>query len=246
MLLKPPQSKLLLGVATLALALASGGAMAGAPDRTATSLWGPSSLVWVTEKPVSVKSTSDITPNAAPRDSVQGEKIAGPNGKMKWCTKKHHGHKEMAAAHEQAKAANTPLKARLETLHHEVKALWTAKTFDRDAFLGKRAEIRDLRNQIAQNNDTAAANAAAQMSAEQRAQISPCWFQDHHRWFHKKMQRRHHGAHKKHHARTTPQHTVKPATPLKATTTPPEAEHTKTAEPPKALEKTDAIKEEKK
>lgn len=206
--LKPQSSKLLLGVAALAIALTSGSAMAGAPDRTATALWGPSSMVWLTEPPVNAKSTADITPDAAPRAAVHGQNISGPEGhKTKWCAKNQRGHKDMHAAHEQSMSANAPLQARLETLRHEVKAIWTAKAFDRAAFLNKRAEIRDLHNQIMLNKDNAAANAAAQMTAEQRAQTSPCWFEKHHAWHSKKMQRRHHGVAKKHRAAV---HTAKP------------------------------------
>jgi hypothetical protein len=248
MLHKSSSAKLLLGVATLAMALASGGAVAGTPDRTATALWGSHALVWLTEKPVVSKASSDLTPDAAPRTAVQGESIAGShdmmrhNGKMmgKICHKTHHDHDAMKAAHHEAMAANAPLHERLETLHGEVKAIWSAKTFDRDAFLAKRAEMRDLQNKIEQNMDAAHADAAAKMSPEQRTEVGTCWFHHNHQWFHTKMHGRHHGAHKKHHA-----HGVKHATGKAAVTTAakqPEADHAKAAEPPKADDKKEVEK----
>jgi uncharacterized membrane protein len=243
MLLKSPSSKLLLGVATLAMALGSGNAIAGTPDRTATAPWGKTSILWLTDRPAASKASADLTPDAAPRDAVHGEQISGSHGMMghdgmmmgKMCSKMHHNHVAMKAAHHEAMAANAPLHQRLEVLHGEVKAIWTAKTFDRDAFLAKRAEMRDLQNKIEQNMDTAHANAAATMSPEQRAEVTTCWFHRHHHWFHKKMHGRHHGAHKKHHAHGVKHHSVHAVG--KVPVTQPEAEHAKAAEPPKTEDK---------
>lgn len=239
MLLKS-SSKLLLGVATLAMALGSGSATAGTPDRTATAPWGKTSILWLTERPVVSKASTDPAPDAAPRDAVSGEQISGPHGMMmghggKMCAKMHHSHTAMKAAHHEARAANAPLHKRLEVLHGEVKTIWTAKTFDRDAFLAKRAEMRDLQNKIEQNMDTAHANAAATMSSEQRAEVTTCWFHRHHHWYHKKMHARHHGAHKRHHAHGVKHHSVHAVSKLPVTQ--PEAEHAKAAEPPKTEEK---------
>ncbi len=145
-------------------------------------------MLWLTEKPTTVAEAP--APDAAPRTTVQGEKISGSGHTIKWCSKKGKCCKGMGAMHAQAATANAPLHARLETLRQEAKAIWVAKTFDREAFLNKRAEIRDLHNQIMQNNDVAAANTGVQMSAAQRAKMQPPCAQDMKPgWCAKKMQR---------------------------------------------------------
>ena len=211
MLLKLPPTKRILGYATLALALSSSAAFAGPPDRTATELWGPSSQVWLGESaPMASESTTPATdpvPNAAPRTTVSGAHLGGNENEQAWghgphgpgCEGgSHHHDKALMAAHEQAKSANAPLHARLKALHEEIKTIWTAPTFDREAFLNKRAEMRDIQGKIQQNIDTAFATAAAQLPASERAAIGACWHHEGHHGWHKKHHG-HHGWHKKHH-----------------------------------------------
>lgn len=237
-------SKCLLGVAALALTLASGHASAGTPDRAATALWGPSSMVWLTNGPSqAVKAEPDLKPAAAPRLGVMGEALSGPGSMMQGkCLKGKKGDKAVAVkamreAHAQTMTVNAPLHKQMMTLQGEAKALWTAPHFDRDAWLAKRAEVRALQGQMGQNHDAAMATAGTQMTVEQRAQMQ-CWFKKHHAWFHDKMQAQHRGAGKKYHHGHGMQHKAHAAkaVPDKAEDLP-AATQARTAEPPKAEEK---------
>ncbi len=144
----------LLGVAAIVAVLAfAGTAHAGAPDRTATAPWGRS-IIWIGERVDPAPEPVAMT--AAPmRNARKGE-----------CPVK--------LAVEQNMEAQAPSFARLAEMQKELKAIWTAPSFDKEAFLAKRADIAALRHQIDRSRDNAIASAAGQLTAKQRAKAAPC------------------------------------------------------------------------
>lgn len=82
---------------------------------------------------------------------------------------------------------NHALAEQLARLHGDLHELLTAPTFDRQAFLAKRAQIRQVRDQIAANRAEAFATAVSGLSQEERVTLT--------RSLHQEKTRKHHGHH---------------------------------------------------
>jgi len=74
----------------------------------------------------------------------------------------------LKGAMEKAHETNKPLHQQAEALHDELKALLTASTFDKDAFLDKKAKLGALHTQMQANMDKELAGALGKMNQADR------------------------------------------------------------------------------
>ncbi len=84
-------------------------------------------------------------------------------------------HAVMRQAHEQ----NKDLYDQMHGLHQDLHNILTADTFDRDAFVAKSNEIRELHDKAAANLDAAFASAVAQLSQKERKTVALAMTKEH-------------------------------------------------------------------
>lgn len=73
---------------------------------------------------------------------------------------------------EKAKQAQGPKREAARKLHEELLAISEAETFDRDAFLAKRKQLRDLRNEMGAAWDQTLADISGKLTAEERRTLA--------------------------------------------------------------------------
>jgi uncharacterized membrane protein len=116
---------------------------------------------------------------------IAGSAIAvEPGAKKENCKYRHHEQIEQALSElpkekaalvrnwmQQMKQEKRASHKQLQELYRQVKQLAMAEKFDKEAFLAKMAQIRQLKNQRAQKYAEAAANVAAQLTAKERTTL---------------------------------------------------------------------------
>jgi uncharacterized membrane protein len=81
---------------------------------------------------------------------------------------------------EKSKEKNVALKEESAKIHEEVRAISTADTFDRAAFLAKRERLRAIRNEMGTAWDQAMADVAEKLTAEERRALAAAMPKRHH------------------------------------------------------------------
>lgn len=71
-----------------------------------------------------------------------------------------------------AKQAQEPQREAARKLHEEILAISEAEAFDRDAFLAKRKQLRDLRNEMGAAWDQTLADISGKLTAEERRTLA--------------------------------------------------------------------------
>lgn len=73
---------------------------------------------------------------------------------------------------DKAKQAQEPQREAARKLHEELLAISEAETFDRDAFLAKRKQLREIRNEMGAAWDQTLADISGKLTAEERRTLA--------------------------------------------------------------------------